>query len=169
MQSVQEALRTVRQGEQQLASRRPTDVLWLVVSDDVCEGQVPGDDGDLVRVLIGVVEGGRVGPPEQQHPCAALPVVDGAHVQRCVAARVARVHVRPVEQKLLQVLDQAVLARLVHLLPALRQRTHIQNDWFKKKSVSTRGIEGTSLEERKSVQQIRYRNISSYNELPAEI
>lgn len=90
-----------------------TDFVGLIVFDDLGEFHVPSYDGDLIGRLISVVQTVLLGASEQQLANARrVGVVDGAHVQRRVPRRVTGVHVRAVEQQVIQVLDQIVAAGL---------------------------------------------------------
>jgi len=74
--------------------------------------QVSGDNSDLVRRLVGVVEGIPAAAPEQEQPRAGVLVVDGAHVQRGVPRRIPRVHVGAVGKKVFQVDNQPIPTHL---------------------------------------------------------
>ena len=90
-----------------------TDFVGHVILDDVGELHVAGYHGYLVRRLIRVVQRVLLPAPEQQLPDArGVGVVHCADVQWRVARGVARVHVRPVEEQVVQVLHQVVAAGL---------------------------------------------------------
>lgn len=89
-----------------------TNILLAIVLDDLGQFQVSGYDSNLIRILIGEVQSVPVGTPEQQLPGAGFLVVHAANVQWRVTGSVLGVHVRPVEQQMLQVLELPVLARL---------------------------------------------------------
>jgi len=87
--------------------------------NDVCKLKVASNDGHLVGSLPGIVEPLLLSPSEEKHACAAVLVVDCTDMKWGVSARIPRVHVRPVEQQVLEVLHHPVSTDLVNLLPAL--------------------------------------------------
>lgn len=58
--------------------------------------------------MIGKVLGAALGAAKEKHTGTSLLVVNGAHMQRTIAGRIAAVHVSTVEQQVFQVLDQAM-------------------------------------------------------------
>lgn len=82
-----------------------TDILRLVLLNDLGQLQVVGNDGRLVGGLTGKVEDGLVCSPHEQDPGTGLLVIDRTHVQWGVATGVLGIQVGRVGNQALQVLD----------------------------------------------------------------
>lgn len=75
-----------------------------MVLDDFGQPKISGNHRHLVRILVCVVQGVFICTSEQQDPGATFLVINGAHVKGRIPTRIAGVHIRPVEQEVLQML-----------------------------------------------------------------
>lgn len=107
--------------------RTHTDVFLPVALDDLGQLHVARYDGHLVRSLVGVVQRLPVRSSEQELPGARFLVVHRTHVQGRVAGRVPGVHVGPVEEQVVEVLEQPGPARLQHRIQNLPLQHNTNN------------------------------------------
>lgn len=97
-----------------------TDIFLPVILDNLRQFHISSNDSDLTRRLVGIIQSLSIGAPKQQLSRTRLLVIDRTDMQRGIPRRISRIHIRAVEEQVLQVLHHARLARLVHLLPALQ-------------------------------------------------
>lgn len=92
---------------------RHTDIIRPVILDQLSQLQIPSNHRYLIRCLVGVIQGVPVAPPEKELPRARLLPIHSTHMKGRIPRSVPRVHIRSIEQEMLQMLSQTIFASLL--------------------------------------------------------